>query len=273
MNELKQALNDYGFFTKKSLGQNFLFDKNILSKIANGSDGICLEIGPGPGGLTEELCKRCDKVVAVEIDTKIFEFLKDYMSEYENLALINADFLKLDINKLYEEHIKKPFNVAANLPYYITTPVLMRILESSLPVRKIKVLVQKEVASRIASPPGSREYGVLSVMVQCRGSAKVLFDVPPGAFSPPPKVTSSVIEIEISETKKISSSYDDFRRCVKSGFSNRRKQLANNISTDYGISKDKVYEIFNSMGVDSDIRAEKLSFQQFDELCYNLKNI
>jgi len=273
MNDLKKALNDYGFFTKKSLGQNFLFDRNILSKIAEGTDGICLEIGPGPGGLTAELCKRCEKVIAIEIDSKICDFLKSYMSGYENLDLTNADFLKLDINKLYKEHINEPFSVAANLPYYITTPVLMKILESSLPVKKIKVLVQKEVASRIASPPGSREYGVLSVMVQCRGSAKVLFDVPPGAFSPPPKVTSSVIEIEISEEKKINSTYDDFRRCVKSGFSNRRKQLANNLAVDYGSSKDKVYEIFDAMGIDRDVRAEKLSFQQFDELCYNLKNI
>ena len=271
MSELRQALKDFGFFTKKSLGQNFIFDKNILKKIANDSEGICLEIGPGPGGLTRELCQVCDKVIAVEIDRDICSFLENSMKEYDNFHLINDDFMKLDFDKLYKEQISHPFIVVANLPYYITTPVLMKILDAKLPVKKIRVLVQKEVAKRIESKPGSKDYGVLSVMVQCRADAKILFDLSPHVFTPAPSVTSSVIEISMHENTKIKSPIDDFRFCVRSGFSNRRKQMANNISTDYNISKDAVYTIFESIGLSKDIRAEKLSVQQFDELCYNLK--
>ena len=272
MKELKQALKEYGFFTKKSLGQNFIFDKNILKKIAQGSEGVCLEIGPGPGGLTRELCEMCDKVIAIEIDDKICAFLQETMNEYNNFHLVNEDFMKLDINKLYKDQISHPFIVVANLPYYITTPVLMKLLDSDLPIQKIRVLVQKEVAKRIESKPGNKDYGVLSVMVQCRADAKILFDLPPHVFTPAPNVTSSVIEINMSDNKKINSAVDEFRKCVRSGFSNRRKQIANNLSIDYNMPKDKVYKILEDMGLKKDIRAEKLTVQQFDELCYNLVN-
>ena len=272
MNDLRQGLKDSGFFTKKSLGQNFIFDKNILKKIANGSEGVCLEIGPGPGGLTRELCEVCDKVVAIEIDRDICKFLDSAMDDKDNFVLVNEDFMKLDFDKLYKEEIGQPFIVVANLPYYITTPVLMKILDSGLPVKKIRVLVQKEVAKRIESKPGKKDYGVLSVMVQCRANAKILFDLSPHVFTPAPNVTSSVIEISMLEENPIKSPIDNFRKCVRSGFSNRRKQIANNLSTDYNISKDEVYKILESIELRRDIRAEKLSVQQFDELCYNLEN-
>ena len=229
-----------------------------------------MEIGPGPGGLTRELCETCDKVIAIEIDKAICGFLQEHMNGYDNFVLINDDFMKLDLEKLYSEQISHPFSVVANLPYYITTPVLMKILDSDLPIKKIRVLVQKEVAKRIESKPGNKDYGVLSVMVQCRADAKILFDVPPHVFTPAPSVTSSVIEISMNENLKIKSNIDDYRKCVRSGFSNRRKQIANNISTDYKISKDDVYAILEKMGLNKDIRAEKLSVQEFDELCYNL---
>ncbi|MEX1377549.1 MAG: 16S rRNA (adenine(1518)-N(6)/adenine(1519)-N(6))-dimethyltransferase RsmA [Eubacteriales bacterium] len=272
MSSLRQELKEYGFFTKKSLGQNFIFDENILRKIADGSSGICLEIGPGPGGLTRELCKVCDRVVAIEIDSEISQFLNQSMTEYENFSLINDDFMKLDLDKMFSDYIKDEFIVVANLPYYITTPVLMKLIDSDLPIKKIRVLVQKEVAQRIKSTPGSKDYGVLSVMVQCRANAKILFDLPPHVFTPAPSVTSSVIEINISEEMIIKSDINEFRKCVRSGFSNRRKQMANNIAADYNISKEKVYEILESIGLKRDIRAEKLSVQQFDQLCYNLRN-
>lgn len=272
MDNLKQALKDYGFFTKKSLGQNFIFDKNILKKIANGSNGICVEIGPGPGGLTRELCEVCDKVIAIEIDRDICKFLDSTMQDKANFVLVNDDFMKLDFNKLYKDEINQEFIVVANLPYYITTPVLMKILDSELPIKKIRVLVQKEVAKRIESKPGNKDYGVLSAMVQCRADAKILFDLPPHVFTPAPNVTSSVIEISMFNEKRIKSTLDDFRKCVRSGFSNRRKQIANNLSTDYNMPKDRVYEILENVGLKKDIRAEKLSVQQFDELCYNLEN-
>ena len=271
MDDLKQALKEYGFFTKKSLGQNFIFDNNILKKIAADSSGICLEIGPGPGGLTRHLCALCDKVIAIEIDKDICGFLEKSMKTYDNFVLINDDFMKLNFKKLYADEINQPFIVVANLPYYITTPVLMKLLDSDLPIKKIRVLVQKEVAKRIQAVPGGKDYGVLSVMVQCRAQAKILFDLSPHVFMPPPSVTSSVIEIIMDDEKKIESSLDDFRECVRSGFSNRRKQIANNLSTDYSISKEKVYNILSNMGLQSDIRAERLTVQQFDELCYNLK--
>ena len=272
MSDLKQALREYGFFTKKFLGQNFIFDRNILLKIAEGSEGICMEIGPGPGGLTRELCKKCDKVIAIEIDEEICRFLNSNMDDFDNLILLNEDFMKPDLNNLFKEKINQPFIVVANLPYYITTPVLMKLLDSDLPIKKLRILVQKEVAKRIISKPGNKDYGVLSVMVQCRAESKILFDIPPHVFTPAPSVISSVIEISINEDKKINSPLNKYRKCVRSGFSNRRKQIANNISADYNITKDEVYEILKEMNIKQDIRAEKLSVQQFDELCYNLEN-
>ena len=271
MYDLKQALKEYGFFTKKSLGQNFIFDKNILKKIAAQSSGICMEIGPGPGGLTRQLCGLCSKVIAIEIDKDICGFLQSTMSEFGNFELLNDDFMKLDLDALYKEKINESFIVVANLPYYITTPVLMKLLDSELPIIKIRVLVQKEVARRIQAAPGTKDYGVLSVMVQCRAQAKILFDLPPHVFSPAPDVTSSVIEITMDENKKINSDIDEFRKCVRSAFSNRRKQIANNISADYAIPKEQVYDILEKMHLKKDIRGERLSVQQFDELCYNLK--
>lgn len=271
MSDLKQELINYGFNTKKSLGQNFIFDKNILSKIAAGSHGCCIEIGPGPGGLSRELCSLCDKVIAIELDRDICSFLNKSMVDYDNFILINDDFMKTNLQSLFDEHINQPFIVVANLPYYITTPVLMKILDSNLPVKSIKIMVQKEVAKRISAKEGTKDYGVLSVMVQCRAEAKILFDVPPHVFSPAPSVTSSLIEITMLDELAIKNNIDDFRKCVRSGFSNRRKQIANNISVDYNISKDRVYSILESLDIRTDVRGEKLSVKQFDELCYNLK--
>ncbi len=267
MNDLSKELKQRSFRTKKALGQNFIFDKNLLAKIAaTASGGLCLEIGPGPGGLTEQLIKVCEKVVAVEIDQELYTFLDETFTE-DNFEVIHGDFMELDIEELYKEHFNAPFEVVANLPYYITTPILMRILDSDLPVTSITVLVQKEVAQRIVAKPGKKDYGVLSVMVQCRGEAKMLFDIPPGAFSPPPSVTSTLIQIKLTESPLITSLLNDFRRCVRACFSARRKQIANNLSRSYHMDKAEVGRRLESVGIAANKRAEQLSIEDFDRLC------
>ena len=270
MNDIKKAVHDNLISPNKNLGQNFIYDENILRKIASTQKGgsVCLEIGVGPGGLTKQLSDICRKVIGVEIDRK-FGKLYDEIFDEDNVEIIFADFMKTDLNKLYTEKIGEPFGVCANLPYYITTPILMKLLDSSLPIDNISILVQKEVAERLASPPGSKKYGMLSVMTQCRGEAKKLFDLQPGSFSPPPNVTSSLVKIELSNGK-ISCNLDEFRNCVKQAFSSRRKQLKGNLASGYRISKDEAAEMLKSIGVKETARAEDLSVEDFEKLTLQL---
>jgi 16S rRNA (adenine1518-N6/adenine1519-N6)-dimethyltransferase len=263
---IKGEIKARSISANKSLGQNFIYDRNILAKIASTqkSGSVCLEIGVGPGGLTKELAKVCKKVVGVEIDKKFESVYEELLTE-DNIDIVFADFMKADLEALYKEHIGEPFGVCANLPYYITTPILMKLLDSDLPITNITILVQKEVAERIASPPGSKKYGVLSVMTQCRGEAVKLFDLQPGVFSPPPNVVSSLVDIKLKDGI-IDSEISDFRKCVKSAFASRRKQLKGNIASAYGISKDNVTALLKSIGVSEKARAETLSVKEFDIL-------
>jgi len=274
MNEIKKTVRDKSITAIKSLGQNFIYDENILLKIASTqkSGSVCLEIGTGPGGLTKQLAKICKKVIGVEIDRKFEEIYEEIFIDEDNVKIVFEDFMKSDLNKLYEEYIQEPFGVCANLPYYITTPILMKLLDSSLPIANISILVQKEVAERIAAIPGSKKYGVLSVMTQCRGEAKKLFDLQPGSFSPPPSVVSSLVNIEITDNK-ITSDIDDFRKCVRSAFSSRRKQMKSNIAAKYQISKNTVENLLEELRIKNTARAEELSVKDFDNLTIELGRI
>lgn len=267
MNKLKQQVIDYGLTTKKSLGQNFIFDENILRKIAGDSHGICLEIGSGPGGLTRELCRICDRVISIEIDTRMCKFLEQTMSEYDNLEILNVDFMKCDLDALYREYINEPFVVVANLPYYITTPVMMKLLDSGLPITNMRLLMQKEVAKRITAKPGGKEYGVLTVMTQVRAIPSIDFDLPPHVFSPAPTVVSSLLDLQMHDGQIIKSDIDIYRGLIRSGFGNRRKQLAKNLSIDFGIPKPIIEDKLEEIGATRDVRAERLSVEQFDRLC------
>ncbi len=266
MEKLSNILYENSITANKNLGQNFIFDNNILKKIAATikQDSVCLEIGCGPGGLTRELSKICRKVIGIEIDSKFEPIYKKYISE-ENTQIIIDDFMKIDLTMFFEKYIGEQFSVCANLPYYITTPILMKLIDSNLPIDCINILVQKEVADRIVSPPNSKKYGRLSVMIQARGTARKLFDLSPQVFTPEPTVISTLIQIELQENQ-IKSNIDDFRICVKAAFSSRRKQLKNNLASYYGISKIKISEIFEEIDVKDTVRAENLSVEDFDAL-------
>ncbi len=271
MMNLKNEIKIRSISANKSLGQNFIYDENILRKIASTQkDGsVCLEIGVGPGGLTKELSKVCSKVIGVEIDKK-FEPIYEEVLKEENIEIIFEDFMKANIEELYKEYICEPFSVCANLPYYITTPILMKLLDSNLPITNITILVQKEVAERIISPPGSKKYGVLSAMTQCRGKAVKLFDLQPGVFTPPPCVVSTLIDIELEEGV-IESDIASFRKCVKAAFSSRRKQMKGNIASAYKMNKEVVGDLLEELGIKKTARAEDLSVKEFDMLTIKLK--
>lgn len=271
--ELISVLNKYNFSFSKSLGQNFLIDQNILDKIVSGSSidksTNVLEIGPGAGTLTRELCLNAKKVTAVEIDRALIPILNDVMSDFDNFNLINSDILELNINEFVtNEFGGESFVVVANLPYYITTPIIMNFLESGLPVKSMTLMIQKEVAARILAKPGTKDYGALSIAVQFYASPKIICTASPHCFTPQPKVTSTVINLEIYENPK----YDlknkaQFFKIVKSIFSQRRKTLVNSLSGSpyMNLSKEVIIDVLEKMKLSDKIRGEKLSIEQIVE--------
>ena len=274
--ELKELLSRHGFSFSKSLGQNFLIDKNVLDKIVSASEltenDCVLEIGPGAGTLTRCLAKTGAKCVAVEIDKALIPILEETMAEFDNFTLINNDILKVDLKELTENHFNnKPFHVIANLPYYITTPIVMKLLEDNLPVKSMTLMVQKEVADRMCAKSGGKDYGALSVAVQYYAEPSVVTKAEPHCFMPQPKVASSVIHLKIG--KKIAVDNEKlFFSIVKSAFSQRRKTLVNSLSKSpyFNFDKDKVISALNEMGLSPDIRGEKLTIKQFAQLSVKL---
>lgn len=266
MSKLAEIIREFSIVANKKLGQNFIYDTNILKKIASTQkeNSICLEIGCGPGGLTKELSKICKRVIGIELDKRFEPIYNQYLDE-DNIVIIFDNFMKIDLDKLYNKYINETFSVCANLPYYITTPILMRLLDSNLPLSSITILVQKEVGDRIVSEPNSKKYGVLSVMTQARGSVEKLFDLQPNVFTPAPNVVSSLIKIEL-QNNKIQSNIDDFRKCVRAAFSSRRKQVKNNFASAYDMSKETVVDILTSLNLSEQIRAENISVEDFDKL-------
>ncbi|SER90435.1 16S rRNA (adenine(1518)-N(6)/adenine(1519)-N(6))-dimethyltransferase RsmA [Lachnobacterium bovis] len=269
-----EVLQKYNFNFQKKFGQNFLINTGVLEDIIEASeitkDDFVVEIGPGIGTMTQYLCENAREVLAVEIDTNLIPILKDTLKEYDNVEVINQDILKVDINKIAEEKNNgRPIKVVANLPYYITTPIIMGLFESHVPVESITIMVQKEVADRMQTGPGSKDYGALSLAVQYYSNPKIVLNVPPSCFMPQPKVGSAVIKLTCHENPPVE--VDDEKmlfKVIRASFNQRRKTLANGLKNYGGIplSKEQIQESIEELGVELNIRGEKLSLEQFAKL-------
>lgn len=269
-----EVLQKYRFNFQKKFGQNFLIDTHVLDKIIDASgvteDDFVLEIGPGIGTMTQYLCERAREVVAVEIDKNLIPILSDTLKNYSNVTVINEDILKLDICKLAEEKNQgEPIKVVANLPYYITTPIIMGLFESHVPIDSITIMVQKEVAERMQEKPGSKEYGALSLAVQYYAKPEIVANVPPNCFMPRPNVGSAVIRLTRHEKPPVEVEDEKLMfRIIRASFNQRRKTLANglNNSPEIHLPKEVIQESIVSLGVPENIRGEALSLEQFAEL-------
>ncbi len=266
----------YGLQLSKSLGQNFITDRNILEKIIEGAeieaDDMVIEIGPGIGVLTAELAERAAFVTAVEIDGRLIPILEETLSGFNNISIVNQDILKTDLGKLIDEGKQQGrftgrVHIIGNLPYYITTPIIMKLLEEQVPADSITVMMQKEVADRIRSAPGSRTYGAISVAVQYYCRVTKVTDVPKEAFVPRPKVESTVLRFAPLDVKAVELKDEKaFMRCVKAGFAQRRKTLLNSLASAGGLDKAKVKRILEAAGIDPGRRAETLTVEEFGRI-------
>ena len=272
MGVIKEILKRHGFNFSKALGQNFLINPTVCPKMAEASithdnTGV-IEIGPGIGVLTHELAKRAKKVVALEIDKRLIPVLSETLAEHNNVEIINADVLKINLNQLIEEKFKgMKVVVCANLPYYITSPIIMKLLEEKLNIKSITVMVQKEVAKRLCAGAATRESGAVTVSVSYYSNPEYLFTVSPGSFIPAPKVDSAVVKLNVLKEPKYKVLDErTFFKIVKAAFSQRRKTIANSLGSGEGISKKDLNEIFLKLNIDSSLRAEGLSMQQFAAL-------
>ena len=270
----KEILAKYGMSAKKKFGQNFLIDKNVLESIVEAAqvteEDCVLEIGPGIGTLTQYLAEAAGKVVAVEIDKTLMPVLADTLSEYDNVTVINEDVLKVDIGAIAQEHNGgRPMKVVANLPYYITTPIIMKLFESGAPIESITVMVQKEVADRMTEGPGSKDYGSLSLAVGFYAEAEAVCDVPPSSFIPQPNVGSAVVRLSKYDSPKVSVKDEKYMfEIIRTAFNQRRKTLSNALSNNasLGVSRQQVQDALVKMGMDDRARGETLSLEHFAEL-------
>ena len=269
-----EVLQKYEFVFRKKYGQNFLIDTHVLDKIINAAkiteDDFVLEIGPGIGTMTQYLASKAREVFAVEIDKALIPILEDTLSEYKNVTILNEDILKVDIRKLAEEHNQgRPIKVVANLPYYITTPIIMGLFEEDVPVESITVMVQKEVADRMQTGPGSKDYGALSLAVQYYASPYIVANVPPNCFMPRPKVGSAVIRLSRHEKPPVN--VKDSRlmfRIIRASFNQRRKTLVNGLKNaqDLNFTKEEIERAVSACGFPVGIRGEALTLQNFADL-------
>lgn len=267
----------HGFSFSKTLGQNFLINPTVCPKIAElggCGKGVCaIEIGTGVGVLTKELAKRCDKVVAVELDERLKPVLEETLAEFDNVEVVFADVMQTDLHKIIEEKFGgKETVVCANLPYYITSPVIMKILEERLPIKALTVMVQKEAADRICAKPATRECGAISYAVSWYSSPKILFRVNRGSFMPSPNVDSAVIRLDVKPERALPD--DEEKRMfgiIRAGFSQRRKQLANPLSGAFGLDKKTLCDIFEQLKIKPTARAEELTLDNYAELAKLLK--
>lgn len=275
---IRDVLSRHGFSFSKGLGQNFLINPTVCPRMAemgNAQPGWgMIEIGAGVGVLTAELAQRADKVVCIEIDSRLLPILDETLAEYDNIKIVNQDVLKVDLHKLIaEEFPNMPVAVCANLPYYITSPIIMNLLESRLPISSLTVMVQKEAAQRICAMPGSREVGAVSIAVRYYCEPKVLFQVSRGSFMPAPDVDSTVIRLDIRKQPTVDvKREEDFFRVVKAAFSQRRKTLSNTLSSGLSMNKTQIAELLERAGVASNLRAEQLSMQQFADIANALSH-
>lgn len=272
----KEILDKYGFSFKKSLGQNFLIDTNILNRIvdhAELTDGSgAIEIGPGIGALTEQLAKRAEKVVAFEIDQRLLPILEDTLSPYPNVKIIHSDVLKADVHAVMEQEFAQfeDVMVVANLPYYVTTPILMKLLEERLPIRGIVCMLQKEVGDRISAKPGTKEYGSLSIAVQYYTKAETVMIVPKTVFMPQPNVDSAVIRLTLHDEPPVKVKDEAFFfHVTRSSFAQRRKTILNNLTSqlpDGKLKKESIQAALQQAGVEESRRGETLTIEEFAQL-------
>lgn len=272
----------YGLHPSKGLGQNFITDRTVLERIVCdagiGANDMVIEIGPGLGVLTAELAEHAAFVTAVELDSRLIPVLEETLAEYSNVRILNADILKTDLKQIIEESRAEGLftgkvHVVGNLPYYITTPIIMKLLEDRVPADSITVMMQKEVADRIRSAPGNRIYGAISVAVQYYCSVTKITDVPKEAFVPRPKVESTVLRLEPLQEKQVEVKDEKMLlRCVKAGFAQRRKTLLNSLTSAGGMDKEKVREILEAAGIDPGRRAETLTVEEFGKIADGFTN-
>lgn len=270
----KEIINKYSFAFQKKFGQNFLIDSNVLESIIRGAeitkDDFVLEIGPGIGTMTQYLCEAARQVVAVEIDKMLIPILEDTLSEYDNVEVINQDVLKVDIKFLAEEKNNgKPIKVVANLPYYITTPIIMGLFESGVPIDSITIMVQKEVADRMQTGPGSKDYGALSLAVQFYATAKVILNVSATCFMPRPNVDSAVIKLTRHKEPTVNVADEKLMfKIIRASFNQRRKTLVNGLknSPELSFSKEQIVKAIEKIGKPETIRGEALTLEEFAEL-------
>lgn len=277
INTIKDIMTRHGFQFSKSLGQNFLINPTVCPQMAEQaiSDGVTcvIEIGAGVGILTAELAKRAKKVVSIEVDSALLPVLEETLADFDNVEVINADVLKTDINRLIEEKFPgEKVAVCANLPYYITSPIIMYFLEEKAKIENMTVMVQKEAADRLCAEVGSRESGAVTVAVNYYAEAKKLFSVSSGSFMPAPKVDSAVMQLKIREKPPVEVGDEKkFFALVKSAFSQRRKTAVNGISSGMSIPKQDVISAIERAGLDVNVRAEKLTMEELARLCEEIQ--
>ncbi len=264
----KAVLEAHGFSFQKKYGQNFLINEGVLDNIIDAAgitkDDFVLEIGPGIGTMTQRLCEEAREVVAVEIDKTLIPILDDTLSTYKNWTVINEDILKVDIKKLADEKNNgRPIKVVANLPYYITTPIIMGLFESHVPLESITIMVQKEVADRMNEGPGSKEYGALSLAVQYYSLPEVVCVVPPSCFMPQPKVESTVITLKCHDKPPVECDEKLLFKIIRASFNQRRKTLQNGLTNGTEFTKEQVAAAIEQAGYSPTIRGEVLSLEQF----------
>ncbi len=273
---IRRVMEKHGFNFSKALGQNFLINPTVCPRMAEmcGADentGV-IEVGAGVGVLTAELAKRAKKVVCVELDTRLLPVLDETLADFDNIEIVNADIMKTDLKALIEEKFQgMKVVVCANLPYYITSPVITLLLESKLPIEAVTVMIQKEAADRLCTPVGSRDSGAITICTNYYSVPEHLFNVSRGSFMPAPNVDSTVIKLNIRKEPPVAVSDEKkFFKMVKAAFAQRRKTAVNSISAGMSLSKDKVTEAIVSAGLDANVRAEKLSMEDLAAICENL---
>lgn len=275
------VLQKYNFHFQKKFGQNFLIDTHVLERIISEAgvtkDDFVVEIGPGIGTMTQYLCEAAGAVAAVEIDKNLIPILHDTLSEYDNVEIINNDILKVDIAALAKEkNGGKPIKVVANLPYYITTPIIMGLFESHVPIESITVMVQKEVADRMQCGPGSKDYGALSLAVQYYAKPEIVANVPPNCFMPRPNVGSAVIRLTRHETPPVEVADEKLMfRLIRASFNQRRKTLVNGLknASDLSYTKEQIEQAIEAIGQPLTIRGEALTLEQFAQLANRFKEM
>ncbi|MBR3644526.1 MAG: 16S rRNA (adenine(1518)-N(6)/adenine(1519)-N(6))-dimethyltransferase RsmA [Parasporobacterium sp.] len=272
------VLKKYHFSARKKYGQNFLIDAHVLDKIMEAAqiapEDCVIEIGPGIGTMTQGLCERAGKVIAIEIDDALIPILKDTLSSYNNVTVVHADVMKTDLHQLIEEENQgKPVKVVANLPYYITTPIIMSLFENGIPLKSITVMVQKEVADRMQEGPGSKDYGALSLAVQYYAKPEIVANVPLNCFVPRPKVGSAVIRLTAYEKPPVDAKDPAHMfRLIRASFNQRRKTLVNGLfnASELHYEKEQIAGVLKEMGLGEDVRGETLTLDQYATLSNRL---